>query len=142
MKTRTRPSLDVCVVDTDKLATICRGVMTAQYGETEGLESLHVDDLIIGKIVGRDSYRDNDTAIVCTEGVGYEADAMGRISVPYEWNNKVERGGWVDVSAYRIWNECRTDDTVDLAEFVRVFGDRLETNHDIWRRAFTVGGAT
>jgi len=24
MKTRTRPSLDVCVVDTDKLATICR----------------------------------------------------------------------------------------------------------------------
>ena len=82
------------------------GVMTAQYGETEGLESLHVDDLIIGKIVGRDSYRDNDTAIVCTEGVGYEADAMGRISVPYEWNNKVERGGWVDVSAQAALNAC------------------------------------
>ena len=28
--------------------------------------------------------------------------------------------------------EAVTAESVDLAEFIRVFGDRLDTNHDIW----------
>ena len=69
-------------------------------------------------------------ATVITEGVGWYADANGGIPINY-WG-KNGRNGYIDITA----DELRTlisDETIDLADHVRVFGDRLETNLDIWQ---------
>ena len=69
-------------------------------------------------------------ATVITEGVGWYADAQGGIPINY-WG-KNGNNGYIDITA----DELRTlisDETIDLADHVRVFGDRLETNLDIWQ---------
>lgn len=69
-------------------------------------------------------------ATVITEGVGWYADAQGGIPINY-WG-KNGNNGYIDITA----DELRTlisDETIDLADHVRVFGDRLETNLEIWQ---------
>jgi hypothetical protein len=69
-------------------------------------------------------------ATVLTEGVGWYADAQGGIPINYYGKNG--NNGYIDVTA----DELRTlisDETIDLADHVRVFGDRLETNLYIWQ---------
>jgi hypothetical protein len=69
-------------------------------------------------------------ATVITEGVGWYADAQGGIPINYWGKNGAN--GYVDVTV----DELRTlisDETIDLADHVRVFGDRLETNLWIWQ---------
>ena len=72
----------------------------------------------------------NGLATVVTEGVGWYADENGGIPINY-WG-KNGNNGYIDITA----DELRTlisDETIDLADHVRVFGDRLETNLDIWQ---------
>ena len=69
-------------------------------------------------------------ATVITEGVGWYADKDGGIPINY-WG-KYGSGGYIDVTT----DELRTlisDETIDLADHVRVFGDRLETNLYLWQ---------
>lgn len=71
-------------------------------------------------------------ALVSTEGVGYTPDAWRVIELHFQ-------SGWVP-STYRvhIYNDLverfidRSVEPVDLADHVRVFGDRLEGNFDLW----------
>ena len=78
---------------------------------------------------------DEDTwlwALICTEGVGYTPDAWRVIALHFQ-------SGWVP-STYRvhIHNDKveefsdRSVEPVDLADHVRVFGDRLESNFSLW----------
>lgn len=69
-------------------------------------------------------------ATVGEEGVGWFADKDGGIPITYWGING--SGGYIDVSV----DELRTlisDKTIDLADHVRVFGDRLETNLELWQ---------
>lgn len=71
-------------------------------------------------------------ATVITEGVGWYADKDGGIPINY-WTGQYGGGGYVDITE----DELRTiisDETVNLAEHIRTFGDRLETNFYIWRQ--------
>jgi hypothetical protein len=73
---------------------------------------------------------DRGLATVITEGVGWFADKEGGIPINYYGKNG--NNGYIDVTA----DELRTlisDETIDLADHVRVFGDRLETNLYIWQ---------
>ena len=69
-------------------------------------------------------------ATVLHEGVGWTADADGGIPINYWGINGA--GGYVDVTVDEL-TTLISDKTVNLADHVRVFGDRLESNFSIWR---------
>lgn len=72
----------------------------------------------------------NGLATVLTEGVGWYADANGGIPINYWGINGT--GGYIDITEEEL-KSLISDETVNLADHVRVFGDRLESNFSIWR---------
>jgi hypothetical protein len=73
----------------------------------------------------------NGLATVLHEGVGWYADANGGIPINYWGINGA--GGYVDITEEEL-KSLISDKTVNLADHIRVFGDRLENNFYIWRR--------
>jgi hypothetical protein len=73
---------------------------------------------------------ENGLATVITEGVGWYADKDGGIPINY-WG-KNGRNGYIDITADQL-KTLISDETIDLADHVRVFGDRLETNLYLWQ---------
>ena len=74
-------------------------------------------------------------AIVNYEGVGNFADDYD--AKPHAYY--CYKGGFQIESVPLTWDvvtECRdmTEPPVDLADFIRTFGDRLDNNHAIWYR--------
>ena len=71
-------------------------------------------------------------ATVVTEGVGWYADANGGIPINY-WNGNYGSGGYIDITEDEL-KSLISSEVVNLAEHIRTFGDRLETNFYIWRQ--------
>ena len=71
-------------------------------------------------------------ATVITEGVGWFADANGGIPINF-WSGGYGSGGYVDVTVEELRTVISTE-TIDLADHIRAFGDRLETNFYIWQQ--------
>ena len=74
----------------------------------------------------------NGLATVLTEGVGWFADKNGGIPINY-WSNNYGSGGYIDVTAEEL-KTLISDETVNLSDHIRSFGDRLETNFYVWRQ--------
>lgn len=72
----------------------------------------------------------NGLATVVTEGVGWYADKDGGIPINY-WG-KNGQSGYIDITVDQL-KTLISDETIDLADHVRVFGDRLETNLYLWQ---------
>jgi hypothetical protein len=68
-------------------------------------------------------------ATVMNEGVGWYADSEGVLPINYWSGNS---SGYLDITPEELATLI-SDETVDLADHVRVFGDRLETNLYIWQ---------
>lgn len=68
--------------------------------------------------------------LINEEGVGYSSDEMNRVTVLYN-SNGFGSSGWIDLHRSLI-KTCFTNEETDLADVVRKFGDRLETNFQIW----------
>lgn len=75
---------------------------------------------------------DRGLATVVTEGVGWFADANGGIPINY-WSGGYGSGGYIDITEEEL-KSLISDETVNLADHIRTFGDRLETNFYIWRQ--------
>jgi hypothetical protein len=73
--------------------------------------------------VGKDG-----AAIIGTEGVGYFADENNCYPIHFvlNWGNS-----YIDVSGEDMCG-LLADETIDLADLIRVFGDRLENNFFLW----------
>jgi hypothetical protein len=71
-------------------------------------------------------------ATVLTEGVGWFADKNGGIPINY-WSGNYGSGGYIDITEDEL-RSLISDETVNLADHIRSFGDRLETNFAVWRR--------
>jgi hypothetical protein len=72
----------------------------------------------------------NGLATVVSEGVGWFADDKGLVPVNYyagQFNS-----GYQDITIEEL-KPLISDKTIDLADFVRVFGDRLENNLALWQ---------
>jgi hypothetical protein len=72
----------------------------------------------------------NGLATVITEGVGWYADKNGKLPINY-WG-KNGNNGYLDITVEELY-PLISDETIDLADHVRIFGDRLETNLYIWQ---------
>jgi hypothetical protein len=112
-----RKSIMVNKIDTDKLTKLLywKNVEVGSDARPEG-EAMVVVNTPKG------------LATICHEGVGW-------------WKNDDDKylvGGYIGYSnpTYYITEDellsCLSSDEVDLAEFINKFGDRLETNFDLW----------
>lgn len=98
---------------------------------TELVKSLTGNENLIPDLVAEDMVVINTRqglATVCTEGVGWFADDDGKYLLPAFI-------GYSETS-YLITEEqlksCMLGETIDLKDFINVFGDRLENNFTIW----------
>lgn len=75
---------------------------------------------------------DRGLATVLTEGVGWFADKNGGIPINY-YSGGYGSGGYIDITEDEL-KSLISDETVNLSDHIRSFGDRLETNFYIWRQ--------
>lgn len=87
--------------------------------------------------VGTDSQ--GRTWAICSEGVGSEVTDKGGLIVDWRGERKTETGysfSMFPTARYEFdladVAERTTEETVDLADFVRAFGARLEQNFWLW----------
>ena len=113
MTRRTRPSVMVNKIDNVKLGDLLNAKTDRNDLEGEAMVVVNTPEGL---------------ATICNEGVGWFKNDDGKYLV----------GGWVGYSNptfYLSEDELLSflsSERVDLAEFIRSFGDRLETNFDIW----------
>ena len=117
------------IVSGEKLANIANNIYSLQYIKPS---TCTVDDLLLIELSETDVFGDSKYALVCTEGVGWEQDEYGLITVPtnigdFNWLN-----GKVDISV-EVIKQCVTDITQDISQYVRTFGDRLDNNVWLWQ---------
>src|SRR5699024_1817449 len=89
------------------------------------LESHNADHVLV-------AVSDNKAAVLHSEGVGTK-ETDGTVGVFIETGLQVDR---VDIPVDRIV-AAMTCETVDLADAIRVFGARLDSNHLQWFTAYT-----
>lgn len=111
--TRTRPSVMVNKIDNMKLGDLLNAKTDRNDLEGETMVVVNTPEGL---------------ATVCSEGVGWWKNDDGNYLV----------GAWVGYSNptfYLSEDEllsCLSSEEIDLAEFIRSFGDRLENNFDLW----------
>ena len=127
------------IVDGKKLAVIANGIYNLQY--SSDFSECKVDNLLLITLEEKNVYGDNKYALVCSEGVGWEQDTYGCLEVPTNigqmglWNGRV----FISVDTVK---ECLTDQTEDISDYIRVFGDRLDNNCSLWQSKMSVAPST
>jgi len=113
MTRRERPSVWVSKLDTDKLTKVLQN--------KTGIDSLKAEQMVIVNT-------ESGVATVCSEGVGWWSNDDGQyLTIAHE--------GWSEHVIYLTAEELAdtvSDEFVYLDEFINSFGDRLETNFDLW----------
>ena len=108
-----RPSFMVTLLDRDKTTALIRNKFDNDRYVAEPMVIVNGN---------------NGVATVCTEGVGWYKDDKG-YTVLFDDINSF--GMWTEISEEELLSLV-SDEQVDLAKFIRVFGDRLESNFSIW----------
>lgn len=123
------------VIDSERLTKHIHKILELTYGKFDGLEDCQVEPLVFTELSGIDSWGKPRVAIIGTEGVGWQSDKHSRIvSVPLYSNRGMSEARPVDIHRDMLATFA-TDEWVDLADWVRIFGDRLEDNLFIWQSA-------
>jgi hypothetical protein len=123
-KPKNRTTRMVRAIDTEATLPLVSAVYEAVYGEPIQPNS-RVEAQVF--IVGENETCGTDVANVCTEGVGLWQTDEATIEV---WC--VSPHGHRFTIPLGIGRVPLLDDPVDFAEFVRVFGARLESNWRMW----------
>lgn len=139
-----RRSVMAYQIDHDKLREARHRYVKAVYGldvdSTETRDKISDDTWVAlrvtddGSLPERDWVEPGDSprstwALICTEGVGYCADDYNVFNLPVF-------GASLSATRFQFYigllDDMLLDEQVDLADHVRVFGDRLENNFSIW----------
>lgn len=126
------------IVDGKKLATIANDIYKAQYNE---FSMCTVDNLLLITLEETNAFGDHKYALVCSEGVGWEQDTFGCLEVPTNIGQMGLWNGRVFISVEKV-KECLTDETEDIADYIRTFGYRLDSNCSLWQSKMSVVGST
>lgn len=110
-----RPSFMVTLLDRDKTTAFIRNKFDNDRYVAEPMVVIN----------GR-----KGLATVCTEGVGWYKDDKG-YTILFDDINYI--GMWTEISDEELASLI-SDEQTDLADFIRMFGDRLESNFYIWYR--------
>lgn len=121
------------VLDSERLNARVRTIIGLTYGHFNGIDNCVVEPLVLVEIVSTDSWGKPRIAIIGHEGVGWRSDEDSRlVSVPVWSNNGMTSANPVDLHV-DVLRDYLTDEVVDLADWVRVFGDRLDSNLYLWQ---------
>ena len=123
------------IVDGKKLAVIANRIYNLQY--SSDFSECTVDSLLFVTLDEKNVFGDNKYALVCSEGVGWEQDTYGCLEVPTNIGQMGMWNGRVFISVDTV-KECLTDQTADIADYIRVFGDRLDSNCSLWQSKMSV----
>jgi len=123
------------VIDGVKLAEVCNSIYTLQYGGD--FKKCTVDNFLFVQLEKKDVFGDPKVAIVCNEGVGWEQNDYGAISIPTNLGQMGQYNGEVTIGI-NVIKDCLTDRVMDIAEYVRVFGSRLDSNCALWQNQMSV----
>jgi hypothetical protein len=118
------------IVDGKKLAVIANSIYNLQYSGSA--TECTVDSLLLVTLEETNVFGDNKYALICSEGVGWEQDTYGCLEVPTNIGQMGLWNGRVFISVETV-KECLTDKTEDISEYIRVFGDRLDSNCSLWQ---------
>jgi hypothetical protein len=138
MRERTR-GYEGKLVNGEKLAEIANGIYALQYSNE--FSECEVDDLLLIELEEKNVFGDPKYALICSEGVGWEQDTYGCLEVPTNigpmglWNGRV----FISVDTVK---SCMTANIVDISDYIRVFGDRLDSNCSLWQSKMSVAPAT
>jgi hypothetical protein len=119
----------------ERLTPIAQQIYELQYGE---FINCQVDDLLFVQL-HNDENGNKRYALICEEGVGWESDEFGTIAVPTNigafnlWNGRVHISVKVIKDHLAMHSTYGTEIRIDIAEYVRVFGDRLDNNVALWQ---------
>ena len=123
------------LIDGNKVAEIANQIYVLQYGKDA--TECKVDDLLFITLEEKNTFGNEQYALVCTEGVGWVEDYYGCIEVPTNIGSMGLWNGRVFISVDEI-KKCLTEQTVDISEYIRTFGDRLDNNCDLWQSKMSV----
>jgi len=118
------------LVDGKKLAEIANGIYNLQY--SSDFSECTVDSLLLVELEEKNVFGDPKYALICSEGVGWEQDTYGCLEVPTNigqmglWNGRV----FISVDTVK---SCMTNTVADIADYIRIFGDRLDNNCNLWQ---------
>jgi hypothetical protein len=118
------------LIDGKKLAEIANGIYNLQY--SSDFSECTVDSLLLVELEEKNVFGDPKYALICSEGVGWEQDTYGCLEVPTNigqmglWNGRV----FISVDTVK---SCMTNTVADIADYIRIFGDRLDNNCDLWQ---------
>ena len=119
------------VVSGAKLTELAKQIYAIQY-LPEQIGKVEVSDLLMIELAENTSWGDTRYALICDEGVGWEQKDMYLISVPTNVGEMGLYNGYVELSTDVI-KTCLSGETADIADFIRIFGDRLDNNVAIWQ---------
>ena len=126
------------ILNGKKLAKLANKIYSVQYDK---VGDCTVDDLLFITLEEKNVFGDNRYALVCSEGVGWEQDTYGCLEVPTNigqmglWNGRV----FISVDVIK---QCLTGQTQDISEYIRTFGDRLDSNCSLWQSKMSVVPST
>jgi len=123
------------VVDGAKLAEIANSIYALQYGND--FKNCTVDNFLFITLKDRTDFGDNRYALVCTEGVGWEQNEYGAIAIPTNLGQMGLYNGEV-VIGINVIKDCLTDKVMDISEYIRSFGSRLDSNCYTWQNLMSV----
>lgn len=126
------------VLDGKKLAAIANKIVKAQYNNPS---KLTVDNLLLIELEEKNVFGDSKYAVVCSEGVGWEQDEYGCIEIPTNIGDMGLWNGRVFISVDKV-KACQTIFQKDISDYIRVFGDRLDSNCSLWQSKMSVQPAT
>ena len=136
--TTERTTLIVHRLNHDALNDIVAEVIMAQYAPNRE-PRICVEPLVYAYLPGAfdGGIARERLAIICQEGVGWVPDDRDLYPIHYDFGDGAGYQGMVRVGAGRVEREALTEEEVDLADFIRRFGERLEGNFWTWYERLT-----
>jgi len=122
-------------INGQEITKLANQIYALQYGKD--YTECKVDDLLFVTLHEKDDFGNNKYALICTEGVGWVQDEYGCIEVPTNIGPMGMWNGRVFVSVDVIKQYLVREET-DIADYVRVFGDRLDNNCFLWQSKMSV----
>lgn len=120
-------------LDWDALSKAAVRHLTAAFPEAEWVKARPEWEYVIAETT------DGETYVICSEGVGwkvtYSEPFTMYVAPSWREGRKTVGGMTAETPVFLYLNEVRkmiSTDTVDLADFVREFGSRLENNFWLW----------
>lgn len=127
----TRTTRYVRELDQEKARPLVAKVYRALYGETMPKSMKVARQVIVPVVHDENGLVYTDVASICTEGVGHWLNDNNTVDV---WMVSMAGGDSTVPLGLNLVLDCLLDEPTDFAEFVRVFGSRLEANWSLWER--------